>query len=204
MQGTKLKLKGMFEKAMGQEPKLSTHSGLGIHSVRETLGMECSSTSGGSSSTSMREAAGIALPGADSCCPNLSVKDRVKGCVMCFAIGVGTALIGWLSFWAGHITTYAVFYTLGNIIALCGTCFLFGPRRQARQMWQPSRRYASMIYLSLMVFTLGLAFSGFGKIVVLLCCLLQWAAAVWYVASYIPFGQKIIAKLCGTAVRQIG
>merc|ERR1740130_645646 len=124
------------------------------------------------------------LSAADSCCPSLTVKQRVQGCLSCFCVGVCTALLGWLSFWSGHIVTYAVLYTLGNMIALCGTCFLFGPKRQARQMFAPCRRYASMIYLGMMIFTLGLAFRGTNKFFILMCCTLQWAAAVWYVASY--------------------
>lgn len=32
------------------------------------------------------------------------------------------------------------------------------------------------------------------KILILMCCFLQWCALVWYVASYIPFGQKLITK----------
>ena len=32
---------------------------------------------------------------------------------------------------------------------------------------------------------------------VLLCLICQWCALVWYVASYIPFGQKIIKSILG-------
>ena len=28
----------------------------------------------------------------------------------------------------------------------------------------------------------------------------QWCALVWYIASYIPFGQKIITKILGRAI----
>ena len=29
---------------------------------------------------------------------------------------------------------------------------------------------------------------------------LQWCALVWYIASYIPYGQKIITKVLGLTV----
>merc|ERR1740115_39611 len=144
----------MMEKAMGQEPKLSTVGLKGKFGsvIDRAMCMESSSTS-----ASMRNAVArsTGLSAADSCCPSLTVKQRVQGCLSCFCVGVCTALLGWLSFWSGHIVTYAVLYTLGNMIALCGTCFLFGPKRQARQMFAPCRRYTSMIYLGMMIFTLG-------------------------------------------------
>ena len=44
-------------------------------------------------------------------------------------------------------------YTIGNIVSLSGSCFLFGPRRQARQMFEAKRAYATAIYLAMMVRT---------------------------------------------------
>ncbi len=31
-------------------------------------------------------------------------------------------------------------------------------------------------------------------------CVTQWCAALWYVASYIPYGQKMITSVLGRAV----
>jgi Got1/Sft2-like family len=48
----------------------------------------------------------------------LSWGTRVKGFIACFAIGVIFSILGSVClFFGGHIT-FAVFYTLGNIIAL--------------------------------------------------------------------------------------
>ena len=42
----------------------------------------------------------IALPAADSCCPSLSISERVYGCMGCFALGSIIGFIGWLQ-WNG-------------------------------------------------------------------------------------------------------
>lgn len=117
-----------------------------------------------------REQAGNAaamagLPGAPddnafkSCCPNLTFKERVYGCLGCFAIGFVISILGFMSFWsacmtpsvlspaaavpcamtraahprtpcvlrclhllaAGQIATFAVLYTLGNVISIIGS-----------------------------------------------------------------------------------
>jgi hypothetical protein len=60
-------------------------------------------------------------PNNDSCCPTLDLKTRLWGFGICFCLGV---LISFLSFFSfsqmlqGEPANFAIFYTLGNIIAL--------------------------------------------------------------------------------------
>ena len=99
----------------------------------------------------------------------------------------------------GHIGTFGVTYTLGNIVSLCSTGFLIGPKRQCRQMSKARRRTATAIYLTMMLSTVVTALMDGPSILILLFCFLQWCALVWYIASYIPYGQKIISKCLGKA-----
>lgn len=70
-------------------------------------------------------------------------------------------------------------------------------------MTRAKRRWAAGIYLSSMLLTIIVAFtmgnrSG-SSILILLCVFVQWCALIWYIASYIPFGQKMLTKLLGSA-----
>eukprot|EP00913_Durusdinium_trenchii_P010260 g9621.t1 len=89
---------------------------------------------------------------------------------------------------------FAELYTLGNLLALVGTLFLAGPRRQLRRMGREKRWIASLCFVVSMVLTLLVALSP-GKwhgrtLILLLLVLVQWAALIWYTLSYIPFGQR--------------
>ena len=99
----------------------------------------------------------------------------------------------------GHVSAFAFVYTMGNLVSLAGTGFLFGPKRQCRQMSKARRRTATAIYLTMMLSTVVTALMDGPSILILLFCFLQWCALVWYIASYIPYGQKIISKCLGKA-----
>ncbi|UIZ21771.1 hypothetical protein KXD40_008761 [Peronospora effusa] len=128
-------------------------------------------------------------------------------------------------------TKFGVTYSLGNIISLCGYTmdymghgFLVGPKQQVELMFKPVRCIATIIYLVMIVVQLWsvkcfclevfpwiltiLSACVFQTpqlgLVVLLLVLIQSTAAVWYSASYIPYGRKILAriakKVCGMAI----
>ncbi len=132
-----------------------------------------------------------------SLCPSLTWKQRLMGCAWCFIIGVVLSILGFLSWWTGHTAQFAVTYTLGNLVSLASTGFLIGPARQCRQMMKAKRRIATLIYFSMMILTLIVAWNRFKWPLILLCIILQFSALVWYIASYIPFGQKLISKILG-------
>lgn len=83
---------------------------------------------------------------------------------------------------------------------MCGSLFLWGPKRQWKNMSKARRRWATAIYFTMMILTLTLAFMKAPVPLILVCIFFQWCALVWYIASYIPFGQKIIKKFFKTIV----
>ena len=154
---------------------------------------------------SAAQAAGLS-PATDSafyaCLPKLTFRERVQGCVGCFCVGVVISILSFISWWTGQTATFAILYTLGNLISLMGSGFLMGPRRQIRNMTRARRRWAAGIYLGSMILTLVVAFNVEGSgagLLILGCVFVQWCALIWYLASYIPFGQKIIKKVIGSA-----
>ena len=125
-------------------------------------------------------------------CPHLSMRERINGCMGCFCIGMIIGFLSTLSWWSGNIAEFAILYTLGNIISLCSSLFLWGPKRQWKNMSKAKRRWATALYFLMMILTLSLAFTHGPKPVILVAIFLQWCALIWYIASYIPFGQKMI------------
>ena len=75
-----------------------------------------------------------------------------------------------------------------------GGRFLFTPQRQIKSMFMAKRIWATGIYLTMLLATLIAAFAGAPAILLLLFIFVQWCALVWYFASYIPYGQKMITK----------
>ena len=93
------------------------------------------------------------------------------------------------------VVPYVVNATIGNIIALCGSCFLSGPKQQSRKMFHKTRRLATFTYLGSMVLTLIVAlvpFPGNKAPVLLFLMFCQYVSITWYCISYIPFAREAI------------
>ena len=103
----------------------------------------------------------------------------------------------------GKPAPFAILYTLGNLIALGSTFFLWGPVSQLKNMFKPIRAGASIVYLVMLVVTLIVAFATSIGVLVLVCCAIQFCAMVWYAASYIPYGRTLIKKTIGGVVKSV-
>ena len=101
--------------------------------------------------------------------PHDHMPSAAVGGLLCTSLVISVA--------GGHIATFAVIYTLRNIVSLCSTGFLIGPKRQCRQMFQSNRIHATLVYIAMMLATVICAFAGGPKILVLLFILMQWCAA---------------------------
>lgn len=169
-----------------------------------------SSSSGsneGNSETSIFESNSFDCGGL---CPKLTRMQRIYGFVGCFCAGWALALIGWFVLLGGtfsgntDVRTFAVLYCMGNLIAISSSLFLMGPAHQCKRMFDKTRRITTCVYLGLifLVMIIALAWQASGAVAVLIILMgCQMVAGVWYAASYIPFGRKIILStlkgLCG-------
>ncbi|XP_068088013.1 vesicle transport protein SFT2A isoform X2 [Hyperolius riggenbachi] len=152
----------------------------------------------------------------------LSFGTRVKWFAICFVCGIAFSILGSALLWVptAGIKLFAVFYTLGNVAALASTCFLMGPLKQFKKMFEPTRLIATVIMLSnsvefapivrmvsptsdsqggslyhlCLVCTLCAVFWWHKKGLALLFCILQFLAMTWYSISYIPFARDAIIK----------
>ncbi|XP_068088014.1 vesicle transport protein SFT2A isoform X3 [Hyperolius riggenbachi] len=90
----------------------------------------------------------------------LSFGTRVKWFAICFVCGIAFSILGSALLWVptAGIKLFAVFYTLGNVAALASTCFLMGPLKQFKKMFEPTRLIATVIMLLCLVCTLCAVF----------------------------------------------
>uniref|UniRef100_A0A673U3X6 Vesicle transport protein n=1 Tax=Suricata suricatta TaxID=37032 RepID=A0A673U3X6_SURSU len=92
---------------------------------------------------------------------SLSFNTRLKWFAICFVCGIFFSVLGTGLLWLpGGIKLFAVFYTLGNMAALASTCFLMGPMKQLKKMFETTRLLATVIMLLCLVFTLCSALWG--------------------------------------------
>lgn len=145
----------------------------------------------------------------DACCdymPEMSLRERLLGCATCMAAGY---ILSFGSFWrikdlaTGNPLPLVLNATIGNLIALMGSCFLSGPKTQYLKMFHESRRIATIMYLGSLLTTLFVAsiphLPARGFILILLL-ILQYIAIFWYCLSYIPFARQAVS---GFVYRQL-
>eukprot|EP00555_Chaetoceros_dichaeta_P002879 CAMPEP_0198249974 /NCGR_PEP_ID=MMETSP1447-20131203/1321_1 /TAXON_ID=420782 /ORGANISM="Chaetoceros dichaeta, Strain CCMP1751" /LENGTH=174 /DNA_ID=CAMNT_0043934727 /DNA_START=308 /DNA_END=829 /DNA_ORIENTATION=- len=89
--------------------------------------------------------------------PSLSFQERLGGCIGCMILGYALSFGSFFRFKSllhgNSPIPFILFATMGNVISLCGSCFLSGPQTQINKMWHPSRRYATGLYVGSLVVT---------------------------------------------------
>ena len=107
------------------------------------------------------------------------------------------------SFWrihdllTGDPLPFVLNATIGNIIALAGSCFLMGMHQQINRMFHKKRKLATFLYLGSLFLTLLVAFlniPGPKALILLILMIFQWLAVAWYCLSYVPFAHDMIVS----------
>ncbi|KAI7898960.1 Got1/Sft2-like family-domain-containing protein [Cokeromyces recurvatus] len=122
---------------------------------------------------------------------------------LCFVAGALLSILSTLILLVGNVVAFAVIYSCGNIISLFSLTFIVGIPKQIKTMFAPVRFWATVIYIVLLALTLALSIwlKNFALSIVLV--IIQFAALVWYSASYIPYGREIIRRFFGSCVTSI-
>lgn len=139
-------------------------------------------------------------PACAKLCPNITYKQRLYGFMGCFGLGWLFSLMGTFTLIGGpsaeNIRIFIALYVIGNIIALASTGFLLGPRKQCAQMLHPTRRYSTAFFISMLIIVFAVAVAKQHVALVLFLLVIEVMAAIWYSASYVPFGRKAILTVC--------
>jgi hypothetical protein len=134
--------------------------------------------------------------------PALTWQQRLIGCVTCMILGY---LLSFGSFFRirdlllGNPLPFVLNATVGNVIALAGTCFLSGPAMQVKKMFHETRRAASIAYLTSLVLTIVVAYTpipGLKGILLIILLIIQYISVFWYCLSYIPYAREALKGYC--------
>eukprot|EP00998_Keelungia_sp_KM082_P009922 NODE_6117_length_657_cov_52.739623_g6094_i0.p1 GENE.NODE_6117_length_657_cov_52.739623_g6094_i0~~NODE_6117_length_657_cov_52.739623_g6094_i0.p1 ORF type:complete len:164 (+),score=13.49 NODE_6117_length_657_cov_52.739623_g6094_i0:98-589(+) len=129
-------------------------------------------------------------------CPSMSLKQRLTAFAICCCCGFIFAIISWFAVLTNWVL-FGITMTFGNICSLSGTFFLVGPKRQLKQMFKPVRVGATIGVFAFMAATLCAALIPDDPIplLVIIFCICQYLAMIWYGLSYIPFARTAVKKM---------
>lgn len=134
------------------------------------------------------------------CWPDLSLKERIVGWLVCCFIGWVLSFLASVSLVASDdVAAFAVMYSLGQILNILGSTLLATPKSQWKAMTSKSRWLISLIYVLSIVATVLVAILVPIKAFTFLCLGIQMCAYFWYSLSFVPCGRtafKKIVKAC--------
>ena len=178
----------------------STNTGQPLRAASAPLGRERPA----GESDAMKRLLGISTASEEPlhlrCCPALSWEERMMGFAGCWAIGFALSLTSILSFpqlLLGDPSPFAWKYSIGNVLGLASSAFLVGPKQQLEAMSSPVRIGATVAYLCSIVATVFAALVLQHALLTLCAMTLQFAAVLWYCASFIPFGRELLRHCLG-------
>ncbi|XP_073332941.1 uncharacterized protein [Pagrus major] len=122
---------------------------------------------------------------------------RMMGFIACSVVAAVCLVLGvyMLSVPLIGLTLFTVFYTFGNICAVCSTTFLMEPQKQQTMMFDERRVYATTAVFTCLVLTLCAAFWWRNVGLALFFCILQVLSFIWYCLSYIPNRREAVMKM---------
>ena len=137
----------------------------------------------------------------ESMCPKLSFKERVIGFAVCFAVGAVLDFLAWVSligFFEGKPRDFAIFFSAGQIVTILGSAFLIGFKRQFKSMFHRKRWITTTVFLVALALTLISALVLKNPALTMVFLIIELGAYAWYVLSYLPFGQRLAKRICGS------
>jgi len=127
------------------------------------------------------------------CCPDLTYNQRLIGFCVCFVLGLLIELASFgsiVGLVSGNPTRFAILFSIGNIISITGTFFLVGPKKQFKNMTDKKRLITTLVFVGSVIMTIVSVIFFENWVLTLVFVLIQFAAYIWYVLSYIPYGRE--------------
>lgn len=125
-------------------------------------------------------------------CAQLSYTQRVIGFAVCAGLGLAFGALGVSVIMFPF--TFCLLYSLCILCFLLSTFFLAGPLEQLKSMLQPHRIVSSLVFVGALIGTIVVAITVGSTLLVMIGIVVQTAALVWYVASYVPFARDAISS----------
>uniref|UniRef100_A0A914XUR6 Vesicle transport protein n=1 Tax=Panagrolaimus superbus TaxID=310955 RepID=A0A914XUR6_9BILA len=122
---------------------------------------------------------------------------RVQCFILAFMLSMICSFLGTPLLVSGKFTGFAVMVSLGGIISLLSTCFLSGPIKQLKKMFEPTRIVASLIYILMIILTFIAGLVMQNVLLAVICTGGQYIAMAWYSLSYIPYAREMLLRCFG-------
>ena len=135
-------------------------------------------------------------------CPKLSYKQRIYGFLGCSVVGfVMSWVVTFVFVFSGFdVKAFAILFCLCQVLNIASSCVLSTPSGHLKAMKKKHRIIPSVLYILMIILTLVLALATNIKGLVLLCVILCTICYYWYTISFIPYGTKILKKVCGSCL----
>lgn len=138
----------------------------------------------------------------ESVCGSLTYKQRVIGFLACSLVGF---IVSWILtfvfiFTGFDVVTFALIFSFCQILNIGGSCFLSTPSGHFKAMKKKHRIIPSVVYVLMIIITIVIAVATHVRGLVLLCVIILTVAYYWYTISFIPYGNKILKKMCGACL----
>jgi hypothetical protein len=136
----------------------------------------------------------------DPACGEMSLKQRVLGWLICSVSGNVISWIMTFLFIFGSLSAaaFGAIFGLCQVLNIAASCFLSTPKGHYKAMKKKHRIIPSVVYIVCIIMTFVIAFATGVPGLVLLCVVITTIAYYWYTISFIPYGTKILKKICGT------
>jgi hypothetical protein len=122
---------------------------------------------------------------------------RVQCFILAFMLSMICSFLGTPLLVSGKFTGFAVMVSLGGVISLLSTCFLSGPIKQIKKMFEPTRIVASLVYILMIVLTFIAGLVMQNVLLAVICTGGQYIAMAWYSLSYIPYAREMLLRCFG-------
>ena len=121
----------------------------------------------------------------------LTRKQRMYGFFYSMGIGLVVSMAGVIAMGFHHITAFAICYSIGTVLSLAASCFLWGPWYQIKNMFKAKRWVCTIIMLASIALTLVAALVWDNVALCVVFATIQFCAVFWYGLSYIPYARKM-------------
>jgi len=126
----------------------------------------------------------------DSCCPQMSFKQRVFWFCLTGILGFGIIIVTFTQFKPYYLA-------IGTVLAIISTFFLNGWEAQKAKLLDPVRFPCVIIIIGTLIASLVLYFTDNDKkYITVPLYIIEAGAVVWYFLSYVPYGREFCVKCC--------
>lgn len=135
----------------------------------------------------------------DSCCPDLSLKTRMIGFVVCCIIAIIFSVLSCMyigGLFSGSVNSFVIAYSLGTAFSIAASFFLKGPKAQWNTMTDKKRFIPSMIFLVAFIMTFISVYLIKSNVLTIICVVVQICAGLFYMLTFVPYGTSLFKKCC--------